>query len=878
MIRRSLVLIPGVSLLVIGLSNAPLAAQFDCEPFCLPPSYSLTGPDQVLEGDSVHTGDHAVQYQLVHTADDGTETLVNPSWGVMDPDDVLRSGSLNYAFRAIDDAGVFLVMNAARTGVVYVRAGLLVEGVSRVLFKPVTVTRRPQKLLGLSIPFDADPPALGTRSVTQLEAVADFRSGLPGATPAVQPDEWWLEQAPSDASVSQTGELTLGCTPQVGWTLKARYEFEGISKIAQRTFFVWPNDTMEPDRLYMTGNSAIPESVIEGQTAQMDSLMLTRRASFPDDFYDEAVPASEVQWSGSSSYGAISPSGLLSAAFYPPGTISPAGTVPVTAEYSECGQTVSRTFDVSVSLISVDELRIYANGSRHVTTEPVAGAQSIELTAQALLHPSQGGGSFMVPATWAFQSSVEGPSLSEDGVLTTLSAQCDELVVVTGTFRNRSRTAGFHMLPSPNSMSSFTVSQSGAYEGTVITGSIELAGPACDPITIPLSISTEPIVAPPGAPVELAGATQGRSVRIERGERSGSFDLVALTADEGMREDIAVTRVMIEAAYENDVQGADFALCSTSATMFALTAPDGTTQQEVDEGETARVAVSFPGGAQYAQSCGPMSIQLESSNPSVVSGTSLTLSGEAENITVEVRDVSEATEVGITAVLDGPSYGPASQPGDAQHTIVAIPVPSLSSIRISPSMTFEGRPTTVEVSLDAAASGRDIPIRLVSDDPSLLADLPRTVIVPDGARDATVAFTAPEVIETRTATVEAFLGDVTLSATVSIGPFSTLTTLTARSNRIIVGQTLDVIISLDKVASTGGLRIGLESSNPDLLLIDRFATIPAGEQSAVVTVTAAAVRGMRGGVEVVLRAIQGRTVVEFTVSVEAPGQDTATGT
>ena len=197
MIRRRIAVIQSATLLVIGLSSAPLAAQFVCEPFCHPPSYSIVGPDALLEGDTATAGDHAVQYRLVHTADDGTETLVDPgSWNVMDPDDVLRVGSSSYAFRAIDDEGAFLVEYASRTGVVYVRAGFVVDGGGGVLYKPVTVTRRQQKLIGLSIPYDViTTPALDPESVTQFEAVAEFRSGLP-RTQTVQADEWWLEGAP----------------------------------------------------------------------------------------------------------------------------------------------------------------------------------------------------------------------------------------------------------------------------------------------------------------------------------------------------------------------------------------------------------------------------------------------------------------------------------------------------------------------------------------------------------------------------------------------------------------------------------------------------------------------------------------------------------
>ena len=878
MIRRRIAVIQSATLLVIGLSSAPLAAQFVCEPFCPPPSYLIVGPDALLEGDTATAGDHAVQYRLVHTADDGTETLVDPgSWNVMDPDDVLRVGSSSYAFRAIDDEGAFLVEYASRTGVVYVRAGFVVDGGGVVLYKPVTVTRRQQKLIGLSIPYDViTTPALDPESVTQFEAVAEFRSGLP-RTQTVQADEWWLEGAPPDAAVSSTGELTLGCMAG-GWSLRARYSFEGVTRISPNLYpQVWPNPSMEPDWLFMTGYSDFQEDVLEGGTARADSLRLYRQGGFPLTSYYEAVPASAVQWTGSSNRGAVSPSGLISAEFYPPGVSPPTETIPVTAEYSECGRTVSRTFDVPVSPLSTPELRIFANGVAvpQSTSMPVSGAQSIELRAEAQLYDREGGGRITVPASWAFESSIEGPSLSDDGVLTTLSAQCDELVAVTATFRERSAMRGFHLLPSPNAVSSFTVSRSGAYEGEMLTGSIELAGPACDDVRIPLTVSVEPIVTPAGAPIEFStsvlplGGPQGRAVYIGRGERSASFDFVAWTTDQGMRDDIAVTRVMIEAAFANDSQVAEFALCSTSPTMLDVTAADGSDPQEVREGQAAQVLVKARGGTEYASSCGPLNIALGSSDPGAIGPTSVALTGAEASVSLEVRDISAPTEVGIIATLEGPSNLPASQPGNPQHTIHAVPAIELSSIRFSPSMAFEGTRTTLEVSLNTEASGRGISVRLVADDSSLLPGLPRSVVIPGGAREAAVALTVPAVTKTRSVTVEALLGDVTRSATVSIEPFATLTSLIAAVSPIIIGQAVDVTVSLDKVAPSGGLRIGLESSNPGLLPIDGFVTIPAGEKSAVVTLTAAAVRGMMGGVDVVLRAIQGRTTVELTVSVQA---------
>ena len=280
----------------------------------------------------------------------------------MDPDDVLRVGSSSYAFRAIDDEGAFLVEYASRTGVVYVRAGFVVDGGGVVLYKPVTVTRRQQKLIGLSIPYDViTTPALDPESVTQFEAVAEFRSGLP-RTQTVQADEWWLEGAPPDAAVSSTGELTLGCMAG-GWSLRARYSFEGVTRISPNLYpQVWPNPSMEPDWLFMTGYSDFQEDVLEGGTARADSLRLYRQGGFPLTSYYEAVPASAVQWTGSSNRGAVSPSGLISAEFYPPRVSPPTETIPVTAEYSECGRTVSRTFDVPVSPLSTPELRIFANG------------------------------------------------------------------------------------------------------------------------------------------------------------------------------------------------------------------------------------------------------------------------------------------------------------------------------------------------------------------------------------------------------------------------------------------------------------------------------------------------------------------------------------
>jgi hypothetical protein len=180
------------------------------------------------------------------------------------------------------------------------------------------------------------------------------------------------------------------------------------------------------------------------------------------------------------------------------------------------------------------------------------------------------------------------------------------------------------------------------------------------------------------------------------------------------------------------------------------------------QSSTGTVTLSGPAPAGGAQ------ILLSSNNSAARVPSSVTVPGgtTSVNFTINTSAVTASTPVTISA-----SYGGVTR--TATLTVTPSPLPTLSSLTLSPSSVTGGNSSTGTVRLSGPAPVGGAQIMLSSSDPGT-ASVPSSVTVPAGATSATFTVNTSIVLSSTSVTISALYGGNTRTATLTVSPVLSL--------------------------------------------------------------------------------------------------------
>ncbi|RZL66689.1 MAG: hypothetical protein EOP29_28820, partial [Rhodococcus sp. (in: high G+C Gram-positive bacteria)] len=158
-------------------------------------------------------------------------------------------------------------------------------------------------------------------------------------------------------------------------------------------------------------------------------------------------------------------------------------------------------------------------------------------------------------------------------------------------------------------------------------------------------------------------------------------------------------------------------------------------------------------------------------------------------------------------------------------------VPSIKSLTLPASVYGNGK-ITGTVRLNTAAKAGGTIVQLSSSDPSLR--VPASVTVPQGQYSATFVATASDVASAANAIVTASNPLGSTSAGVSVKPL-TITSFTVSPTTATSNTTVTLFVKLASVVGVDTVVL-LTSADPTIVSVPASVTIPAGSQSATVTI------------------------------------------
>jgi len=181
-------------------------------------------------------------------------------------------------------------------------------------------------------------------------------------------------------------------------------------------------------------------------------------------------------------------------------------------------------------------------------------------------------------------------------------------------------------------------------------------------------------------------------------------------------------------------------------------------------------------------------------------------------------------------------------PAILDFEISSAPAPvSLSSLSLNPTSVTGGNSSTGTVTLSGAAPSGGAQIALSSSNTSV-ATVPSSVTVPAGATSASFMVSTSVVAVSSTVTISASYAGTTASASLTVTPAPTLSSLTLNPTTVVGGvQSSTGTVTLSGPAPSGGAQVALFSSNSAVASVPSSVTIAAGATSATFTVSTSAV-------------------------------------
>lgn len=219
-------------------------------------------------------------------------------------------------------------------------------------------------------------------------------------------------------------------------------------------------------------------------------------------------------------------------------------------------------------------------------------------------------------------------------------------------------------------------------------------------------------------------------------------------------------------------------------------------------------------------------VQLKSTSSLVTVPTSVTI---AEGQTTAPFDIT--TSVTPRTVLANVQ---ATAAGVRVTGVLTVSGVNVTSITLAPNSVLGGTSTTGTVTLNTNAPTGGLTVQLYTT--SGIADVPVSVTVPAGQKNATFAVTTlPVSASAQTQIVGKYLG-IAKTATLTVQA-AAVSTLTLNPTSVKGGTNSTLTIKLTGLAGPAGLVVTLTSSNLTAATIPATVTVPAGTDSVDVTVT-----------------------------------------
>jgi hypothetical protein len=169
---------------------------------------------------------------------------------------------------------------------------------------------------------------------------------------------------------------------------------------------------------------------------------------------------------------------------------------------------------------------------------------------------------------------------------------------------------------------------------------------------------------------------------------------------------------------------------------------------------------------------------------------------------------------------------------------------SLTITALSPDTTtpYSNTQDFIYIQLSGNAPAGGTVVSLTSSNQSAMP-IPASVTVAAGSSVGQVEFTAGNVTTPTQATFTATLGSSSKSVTITVTPTPTPTlfSMELHPSEVIGGGSVTAEPDLNAPAPSGGVTVGLSSSNPALAAVPSSVTIPAGSYLTNVTITTSAV-------------------------------------
>jgi len=169
------------------------------------------------------------------------------------------------------------------------------------------------------------------------------------------------------------------------------------------------------------------------------------------------------------------------------------------------------------------------------------------------------------------------------------------------------------------------------------------------------------------------------------------------------------------------------------------------------------------------------------------------------------------------------------------------PLPTLSSLTLSPSNVTGGNSSTGTVTLSGIAPAGGAQVTLSSS--GTAASVPSSVTVPAGATSATFTISTSAVAASTPVSISASYSGATQTAslTVTASSLPTFTSLTLSPSSVPGGNSSTGTVTLSGPAPAGGAQVILSSSNTGAARVPPSVTIAAGAASATFTVNTSTV-------------------------------------
>ncbi len=352
------------------------------------------------------------------------------------------------------------------------------------------------------------------------------------------------------------------------------------------------------------------------------------------------------------------------------------------------------------------------------------------------------------------------------------------------------------------SVHSVTIAPGVVQGGQSATGTVTLSGTSLSDTVVTLGASD-------------ANAQVPASVTVPAGSTSATFNIT--TSPLYTAADV----VKISATYNGKTANSPFGITLSASVHYISVSPNSTTGG----------AVSI--GTVYLTSNAPFDVPvtLFSSSPSAQVPTSVTVPSGSSSATFNITTspVYVVTPINITAILG-------SKTVSAQ--LLLGPTDVVHAVSASPNSVTGGGSSqgTVTLASPAPTGGTIVTLSTSSQD----AQVPATVTVPAGQTSAPFMITTSGVFNTEYVSVNATLGNKTVSSGFGIGPSAVMHYVVINPGTVIGGTSTTGSVYLNGPAPIGGAVVSLTSSDPSAQ-VPATVTIPAGSTNAPFTITSTAV-------------------------------------